>query len=309
MMNSRAWLLCFVPLLGCAKSESPAPSASAEATKPSASTSAAPASSAPASSATAVSSSAAAAALAERMGLGKPEASASAPAAPAEPPDLTKELAEKMITHARTGPVRNQVPAVPAAPSDRPTPEEWLTAPIVNTQGGGHPTDCYVHMLRDWIRIDCMGDIIGTEHMEAFGAAGLDHVLKVENGSYATILVRTLPATSPKLRVCFSDHRDSLFVGRPGQGTPVHVALSKGPACDGSAWGAGYVAPSGGSGAGSSSGSGAAKVCTQGTAGRLCCPSRDDQACVIGTLVRWQADTEDMSAYRRAAKSCGCTLD
>jgi len=173
-----------------------------------------------------------------------PTPTVTASAAASGPGELDKAFAEQLVAHARKGPVLKKVPDVPDAPSDRPKPAEWLEAPIVNTQGGGHPTDCYVHMLRDWIRVDCLGDIVGTENMEAFGIPGMDHVLKLVKGSYASLMVRTLPSKSPKIRMCFGDHRDSLFVGRPSAKKPAHVALAQGPECDGGAWGSGFVQPS-----------------------------------------------------------------
>lgn len=166
-----------------------------------------------------------------------PIAAPTTPAAPSAEPAAAAENTERKISF-KLG----DVPDIPEGKSNPPQGTEWDSAPLVNTQGANARADrCSMRVLREWLRIYCTGDVIGYEKMEDFGTLQNDYYMKISPGKFASFVVRLRKGKNPKIRVCREDDRASLFVSwPPGVDKPKHVALGKGPACDGSDWGVGY---------------------------------------------------------------------
>jgi hypothetical protein len=140
------------------------------------------------------------------------------------------------------------VPDIPSGKSNPPQGTEWDQGVPVNTQGANsRGKNCSMHILREWLRIYCGGKVIGYEKMEDFGTLHSDYYEKIVPGKYASFVVRLRKGKSQKIRVCREGNRASLFVNwPPSKDKPVHVALSQGPACDGTDWGVGYGKKQGG---------------------------------------------------------------
>jgi hypothetical protein len=112
----------------------------------------------------------------------------------------------------------------------------------VNTQGANaQPSHCNMRILREWLMLTCTGDVLGYEKMEDFGNEGQDYYKQFNPGQMGSFVVRLIRGHNQKVRLCRSNDRASLFVSWPqGNERPLHVALGKGPACDGLDWGSGY---------------------------------------------------------------------
>lgn len=166
---------------------------------------------------------------------------AAPPAAASGSEDTEKKAAPQVFVNA---PPKQKgvsdIPAIPTTNSDPPKGKEWDQGVEVNTQAANsRPADCVMHVLREWLSIYCSGDVTGFEKMENFGREGFDYYMSIRKGKHAHIVLRMKKGRSQKIRICRKDNRASLFVSWPsGSGQPRHVALGKGPACDGSDWGA-----------------------------------------------------------------------
>lgn len=149
-------------------------------------------------------------------------------AAPAAPPKVTTPTQE--------------VPEIPAGKSNPPKGNEWDEGVVINTQGKTTwPPRCQMRVLREWLRVHCSGDVVGHEKMEGFGVKGSDYYFQLVPNKYASLVTRMKRGDTLTLRICREKSRASLFVSWPGgSDRPKHIALGKGPACDGSDWGAGY---------------------------------------------------------------------
>ena len=136
--------------------------------------------------------------------------------------------------------VQKGVPDIPTSKSDPPKGSEWDQGIEVNTQGAtSRPPDCAMHVLREWLSVFCSGDVTGFEKMEDFGREGYDYYMSIRPGKHAHLVVRLKQGKSQKIRICRKGNRASLFVNWPGAAAkPRHIALGKGPECDGSDWGA-----------------------------------------------------------------------
>ena len=139
------------------------------------------------------------------------------------------------------------VPAIPSERSNPPVGNEWDLGVPVNTQGANaRGKGCTMHVLREWLRIYCTGDVIGYEKKEDFGTFQNDYYEQIAPGKFASFVVRLRKGHSQKIRVCRTRDRASLFVNwPPSRDRPIHVALGHGPPCDGSDWGVGYGAKPG----------------------------------------------------------------
>lgn len=166
-----------------------------------------------------------------------PVAAPTTPEAPAATAEPTADNTEQKITFKL-----EDVPDIPGVRSNPPQGTEWDSAPLVNTQGANARADrCSMRVLREWLRIYCTGDVIGYEKMEDFGSLQNDYYMKISPGKFASFVIRLRKGKNPKIRVCRTKDRASLFVSwPPSVDKPKHVALGKGPACDGSDWGVGY---------------------------------------------------------------------
>jgi hypothetical protein len=134
---------------------------------------------------------------------------------------------------------KSKVPAIASDDSDPPKLTEWDKACEVNTQGAGsQPSDCTMRVLREWLQVTCRGDYGGFEKMENFGKEGFDFFKQIQAGSLVSFVMKLKSGRNQKIRICGREGRASLFVSWPGaQDRPLHIALAKGPHCDGSQWG------------------------------------------------------------------------
>lgn len=77
------------------------------------------------------------------------------------------------------------LPAVPSAPSRRPSDVQWVQATPVNTApSSDRPPGCEMRMLRDWVRVQCgwiARDSRAIKLVEGLGTLGEDHF--ISNGT------------------------------------------------------------------------------------------------------------------------------
>ncbi len=132
------------------------------------------------------------------------------------------------------------IPEIPEGRSTPPSVAEWAQAKIVNTQNpNSWPPDCTTKIVREWLQVNCTGKILGYEKMENFGKEQVDYFESIRQNEIASFVVRLKKGKTMAVRICRQGERASLFVNWPGaKDRPVHVALGKGPACDGTNWGA-----------------------------------------------------------------------
>ncbi len=126
------------------------------------------------------------------------------------------------------------VPLVPTTKSNPPTIAEWKAGREVNTQGpNSHPDDCTMKVVREWLKVDCFGDVLGYENMEKFGRKNVDYFEHFKQGKLGSFVLRLKKGQTQKVRICRIKNRASLFVNWPGaKDRPIHIALGKGPACE-----------------------------------------------------------------------------
>lgn len=127
------------------------------------------------------------------------------------------------------------IPAIPDGRSDPPTSAEWSSAKNVNTQGANSwPPDCTTKIVREWLQVNCTGKVKGYEKMENFGKLHSDYFESIMPGKLASFVVRLKKGKTISVRICRDTDRASLFVNWPtAKDRPIHVALGKGPVCDG----------------------------------------------------------------------------
>lgn len=123
------------------------------------------------------------------------------------------------------------VPDVPETRSNPPTVDEWKNAAEVNTVGANSaPSGCSMHIVREWLKVNCSGKIEGVSDMEGFGKKGFDYFDWVQAPSVADFVVRLRRGNSLKLRINREKDRASLFANWPsGQPKPSIIALQAGP--------------------------------------------------------------------------------
>ncbi len=223
----------------------------------------------------------------------KGDTEAEAPAAPATPPQPAAQATSTATATAAPAATERkisfkfgEVPDIPSERSNPPQGAEWDQAQLVNTQGANARAErCSMRILREWLNIYCTGDVIGYEKMEDFGKLQVDYFEKISPGKYASFVIRLKKGKNPKIRVCRKTNRASLFVSwPPGVDKPKHVALGKGPVCDGSDWGVGY-GKAGGSAAKGAIGNPSAEDDSQyeelGKAAKAACSGGNSDACIF----------------------------
>lgn len=132
------------------------------------------------------------------------------------------------------------IPLIPKTRSNPPQGTEWSQGKEVNTQNiHSQPDKCSMKVLREWLNVICRDDYVGYEKMENFGNKFDDYYESIDPGRVVSFVLRLKEGKPQAVRICAPDKRASLFVNWPkGADKPAHIALGKGPACDGSAWGA-----------------------------------------------------------------------
>lgn len=147
-------------------------------------------------------------------------------------------------THAADTKKAEEKPAAPAMPtaapgagadaptftegnSAPPTVAEWSSAPSVNTVGANSaPKDCFMKNVREWLKIQCTGNIKEVTNMEGFGKKNFDYFESIKPGTMADFVVRVKKGSSIKARILREGGGASLFVNWPAaQPKPTIVAL------------------------------------------------------------------------------------
>jgi len=118
-------------------------------------------------------------------------------------------------------------PAVSEGTSGPPTVAEWQAAPSANTVGANSaPRDCELKVVREWLKVNCTGNIKEVTNMEGFGKKGFDYFELVTPGRVADFVVRIKKGQAIKARIIREGQSASLFVNWPSQSAkPSIVAL------------------------------------------------------------------------------------
>jgi hypothetical protein len=127
------------------------------------------------------------------------------------------------------------VPAIPEGRSKPPSVAEWNAGAEVNTQeANSRPDDCFVKLVREWVKVHCDGKLVGVEEMESFGRENSDWFVSFRPGKSIDFVLRLSKGKTQKLRICKEDGAAgaALFVNWPaGEDRPIHIALGKGKPC------------------------------------------------------------------------------
>jgi hypothetical protein len=146
-------------------------------------------------------------------------------AAPAANVAKTKTAAAVATVATPAGPALTAAPgagaAAPDVPSGRSAPPsvaEWSAASTVNTVGANaQAKDCTMKLVREWLKVNCTGNIKGTSNMEGFGKEGFDYFQSVRPPAVADFVVRVTKGKSMKVRILRTNAAGaSLFVNWPG---------------------------------------------------------------------------------------------
>ncbi|MBN1607613.1 MAG: hypothetical protein JW940_13330 [Polyangiaceae bacterium] len=165
-----------------------------------------------------------------------PPARTTASAAPTTPPPDAAPAPAAEAPVAEEGPI----PLIPRDRSNPPQGTEWEQGKEVNTQEiHSQPNNCEMRVMREWLNVTCRKDYLGYEKMENFGKKLQDYYERVDPGQVVSFVLRLKPGNPQAVRICGTNKRASLFVSWPkGTDRPKVIALGRGPACDGSEWGA-----------------------------------------------------------------------
>lgn len=120
-----------------------------------------------------------------------------------------------------------EAPAVSEGKSAPPTVAEWEAAPSANTVGpNSAPRDCDLKVVREWLKVNCRGNIKEVTNMEGFGQKGSDYFELVTPGKVADFVVRMKKGQAIKARIIREGQSASLFVNWPSQSAkPSIIAL------------------------------------------------------------------------------------
>ncbi|MCC6213816.1 MAG: hypothetical protein IT376_03035 [Polyangiaceae bacterium] len=208
------------------------------------------------------------------------------------------------------------IPKMPSKKSNPPVGAEWDRGKKVNTQAANsQPDGCSLTVLREWLRVYCDGKIVGYEKMENFGVKTSDYFEQVVPGKYASFVLRLKKGKTQAIRICREGSRASLFVSWPsGAERPKHVALGKGPECDGSDWGAfqkkGGATAGGGAQQGGGLGEPCSKACPHGLAVYSSDPTKCEPCAAGYSCMRWGADPmmDDPGSPACVCEKLGCDI-
>lgn len=143
-----------------------------------------------------------------------PTDESSAPVAPTEAPP------------AAPAPAPNGIPEIPDGRSKPPTVAEWGSATNVNTASkGAQPSNCYMKIVREWLKVHCDGFMQHVTNEEGLGAEGVEHFTWV-NDKVADVVVRVRKGQSMKLRIVRDGQTVAMFTNWPaGAPRPTVMAL------------------------------------------------------------------------------------
>jgi hypothetical protein len=122
------------------------------------------------------------------------------------------------------------IPDIPDGRSSPPTLAEWEQGMQVNTVGpNSAPKNCTMKVVREWLKVNCSGNIENVSDLDGFGKEGVDFFQMVKPGQLADLVVR-IHRGALKARINRSDHRASLFVSWPPSAPrPTIIALQHNP--------------------------------------------------------------------------------
>jgi hypothetical protein len=120
-----------------------------------------------------------------------------------------------------------EAPAVSEGKSAPPTVAEWEAAPSANTVGpNSAPRDCELKVVREWLKVNCRGNIKEVTNMEGFGQKNFDYFELVTPGKVVDFVVRLKKGQAIKARIIREGQSASLFVNWPSQSPkPSIIAL------------------------------------------------------------------------------------
>jgi hypothetical protein len=125
----------------------------------------------------------------------------------------------------------NGIPDIPEGRSKPPTVAEWGAAREVNTQGANaHGRECTMKIVREWLKVNCQGDVTKVSDMDGFGKKGFDYFDSVKIGKSADFVLRLRKGSNPKLKIHRNDKSGNaaLFVSWPSnEPKPKIVALGR----------------------------------------------------------------------------------
>ncbi|MEZ4371164.1 MAG: hypothetical protein R3B07_10080 [Polyangiaceae bacterium] len=157
----------------------------------------------------------------------EPAPTAATAAAPAPTPTETAAPAASEEEKKDESPI----PDIPEGRSKPPTVAEWKAATNINTQEvNSQPDKCFMRIVREWLKVNCEGDVQGFTGMENFGNEMADYFQSVKPGKVADFVVRLRKGKTLKLRIQRGKEGEAvLFVNWPiGEEKPTIVALGRG---------------------------------------------------------------------------------
>lgn len=111
-----------------------------------------------------------------------------------------------------------EAPEIPEGRSKPPTPAEWSAAASVNTVGANSaPKDCFMKVVREWLKVNCSGKIKEITAMDGFGAKNVDYFDSITVGKSADMVVRVRKGGAIKARILREGGGAALFVNWPAQ--------------------------------------------------------------------------------------------
>jgi len=151
-----------------------------------------------------------------------PQASAAVPAAASSPAPAGTRAAAPAVDE-------RGIPPIPAGRSKPPTVAEWSAAAEVNTQGANSQAqDCYMKVVREWIRVHCDGDIKSVSDKDGLPKSNADYFESIKPSKDADFVFRLEKGRTMKMRIHRDGNRASLFINWPAsKDRPVHIALSQ----------------------------------------------------------------------------------
>ena len=119
---------------------------------------------------------------------------------------------------------------------------KWSAACAINTEPEKQPENCTMVNRKEWVMVECKGDVkrikkmktppgaLGNKH---YGVEYNDHVFTLQPGKNGGVAIRLFKGRSPRVWICFSDKSAALTVDWPAtEAKPTKVALTGGPACN-----------------------------------------------------------------------------
>ena len=162
-----------------------------------------------------------------------PDTAPTAAAKPAATPSATieaKALPAETAANPAGGGAADSIPDIPEGRSKPPTVAEWNAAASVNTQdANSRPDECFMKIVREWLKVNCSGKVTGVVEMADFGTENGDYFQSVREGKMADFVLRLRKGHYPKVRILRSEKGNAvLFVNWPPTfAKPNNIALGR----------------------------------------------------------------------------------